>query len=179
MRKMLAALPLALGATASPALAGEADVIAVTAHCTHIGTCDFDATVLHADVGLRHYADRFEVLAPDGEVLGVRELEHPHVHEQPFVRRLIGVEIPAGVSEVTVRARDSQHGYGGREMRVKLELPTSEPKPPGASPEEAALVSPASRTRSSGTRPQAVHGRALPDAFSSWYDAVPSTRSRR
>jgi len=136
-------LLFAVGPTASPALAGEADVLAVTARCTTIGTCDFDATVLHADVGFSHYADRFEVLAPDGEVLGVRVLEHPHVHEQPFVRRLIGLEIPDGVREVTVRARDSQHGYGGREVRVKLEFPASNPSPADASAAEAAPVSPA------------------------------------
>jgi hypothetical protein len=149
---MRAALLFALAATSSPALAGEADVIAVTAHCTAIGTCDFDATVLHADVGLRHYADRFEVLAPDGEVLGVRVLEHPHVHEQPFVRRLVGVEIPEGIREVTLRARDSQHGYGGREMRVKLEPPAETPKPPDASAERADTVSPAPRNRPDAPR---------------------------
>jgi hypothetical protein len=140
---VLAGLLVVFGLTAPPALAGEADVIAVTAHCTTIGTCDFDATVLHADVGFGHYADRFEVLAPDGEVLGVRVLEHPHVHEQPFVRRLVGVEIPEGVREVTVRARDSQHGYGGREMRVKLEIPPLKPSSPDGAAAEAAPVSPA------------------------------------
>jgi len=53
-------------------------------------------------------------------VLGVRELAHPHVNEQPFTRSLGGVEIPDGVQEVTIRARDSVHGYGGAELSVEL-----------------------------------------------------------
>jgi hypothetical protein len=118
---------------ASPALAGEADVLEVTVLCTTIRTCDFDAKVLHADIGFSHYADRFEVVAPDGEVLGVRVLRHPHVHEQPFVRRLIGVEIPDGVSEVTVRAHDSEHGFGGRTVTLQLDFP-AKTSPAGAQP---------------------------------------------
>jgi len=31
-----------------------------------------------------------------------------------------GVEIPDGVQEVTIRARDSVHGYGGAELSVEL-----------------------------------------------------------
>jgi hypothetical protein len=77
--------------------------------------------VRHVDEGWDHYADRWEVLSPDGEVLGVRELLHPHVDEQPFTRSLTGVAIPEGVDEVEVRARDSVHGFGGATMRVRLE----------------------------------------------------------
>lgn len=111
----------------SPALAGEADVLEVKSSCTTIRTCDFDVTVLHADIGFSHYADRFEVVAPDGEVIGIRVLRHPHVHEQPFVRRLVGVEIPDGVSEVTLRAHDSEHGFGGRVVTLQLDLPVKTP----------------------------------------------------
>jgi len=42
------------------------------------------------------------------------------VNEQPFTRSLSGVEIPADVAEVSVRARDSVHGYGGAEMTVAV-----------------------------------------------------------
>ena len=41
-------------------------------------------TVQHADTGWDHYADAWEVLAPDGTVLGTRTLLHPHTDEQPF-----------------------------------------------------------------------------------------------
>ena len=106
---------------APAALAGEADVVDVTATPEGGGAWRFDVTVRHADEGWDHYADRWEVLSPDGEVLGVRELLHPHVDEQPFTRSLTGVAIPEGVDEVEVRARDSVHGFGGATMRVRLE----------------------------------------------------------
>jgi hypothetical protein len=50
----------------------------------------------------------------------VRTLHHPHVEEQPFTRSLSGVRVPAGVDQVSVRARDSVHGYGGETVTVNL-----------------------------------------------------------
>ncbi|MEM7443687.1 MAG: hypothetical protein AAF414_10205 [Pseudomonadota bacterium] len=112
----------ALSFSAMPsATAGEADVVAVDAQMTASGVWRFDVTVSHSDEGWDHYADQWDVVAPDGTVLGVRVLAHPHVNEQPFARSLSGVEIPDDVSTVTVRARDSVHGYGGAEMEVRLE----------------------------------------------------------
>lgn len=101
-------------ALSSVAVAGEADVIGVEITATGEGKYRFVVTVRHADTGWDHYADRWEVLGPEGEVLGVRELAHPHVGEQPFTRSLAGVSIPADAETVTVRARDSVHGYGGQ-----------------------------------------------------------------
>jgi hypothetical protein len=103
-----------------PALAGEADVVDVTVNCRSDSVCDFSVTVRHADEGWDHYADGWEVLTLDGTVLGVRELLHPHEDEQPFTRSLSNVEIPAGIDEVVIRARDSVHEYGGKEITVKL-----------------------------------------------------------
>lgn len=102
------------------ALAGEADVLDVEVTPGADGAWRFDVTVQHADTGWDHYADAWEVLAPDGTVLGTRTLLHPHVNEQPFTRSLTGVRIPDGVTEVTVRAHDSVHGHGGREAVVEL-----------------------------------------------------------
>jgi len=102
------------------AFAGEADVVDVEVTKQGEGTFRFDVTLRHADEGWDHYADRWEVLGPDGAALGVRELAHPHVNEQPFTRSLSGVAIPADVGEVRVRARDSVHGYGGAEMTVAV-----------------------------------------------------------
>lgn len=99
--------------------AGEADVVGVEALRSD-GGFRFEVTLQHGDEGWDHYADRWEVLAPDGTVLGTRILYHPHEHEQPFTRSLSGVRVPPGVSEVTVRARDSVHGYGGRTATVEL-----------------------------------------------------------
>ena len=77
-------------------------------------------TVSHTDEDWNHYADRWEVLAPDGSVLATRVLRHPHVDQQPFTRELANVEIPGDIPRVTVRARDSEHAYGGAEVAVTL-----------------------------------------------------------
>ena len=76
------------------------------------GTWRFDVTVAHADEGWEHYADAWEVAAPDGTVLGMRELAHPHETEQPFTRSLGGVKVPDDLDEVRIRARDKVHGWG-------------------------------------------------------------------
>lgn len=116
-----ALLALALSAAwPGDAVAGKASVLDVGVSANGDGTYTFDATVAHADTGWKHYADKFEVLGPDGTVLGTRVLFHPHVGEQPFTRSLSGVRIPAGVTEVTVRAHDSVHGDGTKVFRVKL-----------------------------------------------------------
>ena len=81
----------------------------------------FDVTVRHADEGWEHYADAWQVIDPaGGEVLGQRILAHPHENEQPFTRSLSGVSVPDGMRSVTIRANDSVHGEGGREITVKL-----------------------------------------------------------
>jgi hypothetical protein len=117
MRRWILALlcltPIAAGA-------GEADVLEVSVTPTGERTYRFDVTVWHADTGWDHYADAWEVLAPDGTMLGARRLLHPHTEEQPFTRSLIGVRIPEGVTEVTVRGHDSVHGHGGRKAVVEL-----------------------------------------------------------
>lgn len=100
--------------------AGEADVMDVTATGSADGTWTFDATVSHSDEGWDHYANRWDVVAPDGTVLGTRTLHHPHETEQPFTRSLRGVRVPEGIDSVTIRANDSVHGTGGREFSVGL-----------------------------------------------------------
>ena len=102
------------------ALAGEAAVVAATIAETAAGLYRFDVTVRHQDSGWEHYADRWEVVAPEGRVLGVRTLLHPHVDEQPFTRSLSGVAIPAGVSRVILRAHDLVHEFGGREVSLRM-----------------------------------------------------------
>jgi hypothetical protein len=101
-------------------LAGPADVVSARAQCSEKGVCTFQVTVSHADQGWSHYADRWEVLAPGGEILATRVLQHPHVREQPFTRALRDVPIPASVTEVTIRAHDSVHGFGGAELTVEV-----------------------------------------------------------
>lgn len=102
-------------------IANEANVIDVKTKC--FKECTFFVTVRHQDRGWDHYANRWEVLTFDGDVIATRTLLHPHVNEQPFMRSLSHVKIPAGVKKVIVRAHDSVHGYGGKTMTVKINYP--------------------------------------------------------
>ena len=112
-------LALALPATVQ---AGGADVVDVSVlHMKKSGQniYRFRVTVRHADSGWDHYADRWEVLGPDGTVLGTRILLHPHENEQPFTR-YHDIEIPAGITQVTIRAGDKVHGFDGTAMKAVL-----------------------------------------------------------
>jgi len=119
-RSILALALLAGLAVVRPAMAGAADVVAVEAVPEGGGTWHFSATLRHGDEGWDHYADKWDVVAPDGRILGTRVLLHPHESEQPFTRSLGGVAVPDDVGEVVLRGHDSLHGDGRREMTVLL-----------------------------------------------------------
>ncbi len=118
MNKLLLMLALTLAACA--ALAGGADVEDVRIKAHDGNRFDFDVTVRSNDRGWSYYADAFEVLAPDGRLLGRRVLLHPHENEQPFTRDLYGIVIPPGINQVTVRARHNPRGYDGKTLVVPL-----------------------------------------------------------
>jgi len=109
----------AIALSAMPAFAGEADVLKVKVEAVGEREFRFHVTVEHADDGWDHYADGWQVLGPDGEVLGTRELAHPHINDMPFTRSHT-ISVPAGITEVTVRARDLVHGFGGETQTVTL-----------------------------------------------------------
>ncbi|MGI9415156.1 MAG: hypothetical protein ACR2PM_15885 [Hyphomicrobiales bacterium] len=111
---------LAIGLAGHVAAAGEADVLEAKIARSPDGTYRISVTVQHGDTGWDHYADRWDVVGPDGTVLGSRILLHPHVNEQPFTRSLSGVAIPDGTEFVVIRAHDNVHGPGGAEFRAKL-----------------------------------------------------------
>lgn len=100
------------------ASAGEVDVINATAECSP--TCRFSVTLRHADSGWDHYANLWQVLSVDGDVLATRELAHPHVNEQPFTRSLGNVTLPEGTEKVIIRATDSVHGTGGKAFELSI-----------------------------------------------------------
>ncbi len=102
------------------ALAGEVEIVDAVAYRDPGDKWRFDVTLKHGDTGWDHYADQWEVLAPDGSLLGTRTLYHPHVNEQPFMRSLSGVPVPAELDHVMIRARDSLHGHGPDLFRVDL-----------------------------------------------------------
>ncbi len=87
----------------------------------------FSVRVRHRDQGWDHYADAWEVIDHKTEhVYGTRELAHPHDNEQPFTRSRRGIEIPASVTLVRVRATCNVHGFGGREIVVDLSADTTD-----------------------------------------------------
>ena len=93
MRTTLVAIVFAMVLSTGAALAGEADVVAVQYSSESGGTWAFHVTIRSNETGWDAYADRFEIVAPDGTVLATRVLQHPHVDEQPFTRSISGVEI--------------------------------------------------------------------------------------
>lgn len=104
----------------SIANASDTDVVEVKV-TQNDGKYRFDVTLRHADTGWDHYANVWEIVGPDGAVLGTRVLAHPHVDEQPFTRSLGGVVIAGEITEVTIRAGDNVNGLGGKVMTVKLQ----------------------------------------------------------
>lgn len=102
------------------AYAGEADVTDVKIRESGNRIYDFTVEVAHADTGWEHYADKWEIVDGQGNVIATRVLHHPHVDEQPFTRSLSGVMVPKGIREVTVRAHDSVHEHGGRTIQIQL-----------------------------------------------------------
>lgn len=102
--------------------AGEADVVDAQAICNQ-GVdfiCNFQVTVQHADNGWDHYADKWDILDENGNLLATRILHHPHEDEQPFTRSLSNVKINAGIESVVIRAHDSVHAYGGKTFKLRL-----------------------------------------------------------
>jgi len=105
----------------------------------------FAVGVNSPDKGCRQYADWWEVLTGDGELVYRRILGHSHVEEQPFVRS--GGPVPIdGKTVVLVRAHMNPGGYGdtafkgsvtGGFQEVKLEpgfaanLEKAPPQPSG------------------------------------------------
>lgn len=90
------------------------------------GSYRFDVTLYHDDDGeAPNFADAWQVLDLDGNLLGIRELLHSH-GTQPFTRSAT-IEVPEGVSLVLVRGHDMVHGFGGQGMLVDLETGSNSP----------------------------------------------------
>lgn len=72
----------------------------------------FSVTIFSPDQGCQQYADWWEVLNTDGELLYRRILLHSHTDEQPFTRQ--GGPVPIAADTVVwVRAHMNTGGYGG------------------------------------------------------------------
>lgn len=98
-----------------PVEATHADVVEVTAS-GEPDAYSFSVTVSSPDTGCEQYADWWEVVSEDGELLYRRILLHSHISEQPFTRSGGPVRI-ASDATVIVRAHMNTGGYGGAALR--------------------------------------------------------------
>jgi len=105
---------------ASPALA-DAPVVEDASARQSGDSWTISVTLSHPDTGWEHYADGWQVLAPDSTELGFRLLAHPHVNEQPFTRSLSGVKIPDGITSVLIRPRCLVDGLNAETYRLELQ----------------------------------------------------------
>ena len=119
-KHVLTSLIILNGAFAAGTAFADAPVVQNVAMKKSGDTWTFDVTVSHKDTGWEDYADSWRVVDGTGTILGVRELAHPHVSEQPFTRSLSGVRIPAGVTEVGIQVSDTVGGWSSSVKTVKL-----------------------------------------------------------
>jgi hypothetical protein len=84
------------------------------------GTWTFAVTISSPYDTPQRYADAWRVLGTDGAEYGIRILAHDHAAEQPFTRSLAGVEIPDGVDQVEIEARDLVNGWSGTTFELTL-----------------------------------------------------------
>lgn len=96
------------------------DVLDAEATQADDGSWTFSVTLSSPYDTPEQYADAWRVVGPDGTVFGIRELLHDHANEQPFTRSQSGIEIPDGITTVTIEGRDQANGWGGATLDLPL-----------------------------------------------------------
>ncbi|MCZ6507678.1 MAG: hypothetical protein O7A04_06485 [Acidobacteria bacterium] len=96
-----------------------ADVVSVRA-LSVAGGYRFEVGIRSPDLGCQQYADWWEVVSLEGELVYRRVLAHSHVAEQPFARRGVPVAVAAD-TVVWVRAHLHPTGYGGMAFKGSVE----------------------------------------------------------
>ena len=94
----------------------HADVLLPVEVSGQANSYQFNVQVSSPDTGCDQYADWWEVLSEDGQLLYRRVLLHSHVSEQPFTRSGGPVSVDADTI-VIVRAHMNVGGYGGAALR--------------------------------------------------------------
>jgi hypothetical protein len=80
----------------------------------------FAVKIASPDTGCDQYADWWEVVTENGQLVYRRILAHSHVSEQPFVRSGGPVDIDPD-TVVVVRAHMNPGGYGGMVMKGSVQ----------------------------------------------------------
>lgn len=84
------------------------------------GNYTFAVTIESPDTGCEQYADWWEVVTPEGNLIYRRILAHSHVDEQPFQRSGGPVAVQPNQT-VIVRAHMHPFGYGAQAMQGRVE----------------------------------------------------------
>ncbi|MFT5706884.1 MAG: hypothetical protein ACI9ES_001173 [Oceanospirillaceae bacterium] len=103
-----------------PIFASETFIKGVKVTKNSANNYSFSVTLKHADKSWDHYANVWQVETLDGQVLGKRVLQHPHVNEQPFTRSLGSVTIDKGIKQVVITAGCNVDGMNSKKYSVKL-----------------------------------------------------------
>lgn len=99
--------------TTSPS--SQADIMSVNVNGEQ-EAFNFSVTISSPDEGCNQYADWWEVVTLDGELIYRRILLHSHVNEQPFTRS--GGPVAIELDEIVwVRAHMHPDGFGGIAMK--------------------------------------------------------------
>jgi len=84
---------------------------------------NFSVTLKSPDTGCQQYADWWEVITEDGELVYRRILAHSHVGEQPFSRSGGTVDI-LSTDVVIIRGHMNNTGYGEGDIAMKGSIAT-------------------------------------------------------
>lgn len=104
----------------SPASDSFALVTEVEVSTQNPGSYTFAVTIESPDTGCEQYANWWEVVTEEGELVYRRILAHSHIEEQPFERTGGPVEIEPDQT-VIVRSHMDPDGYGPQAMRGSVE----------------------------------------------------------
>lgn len=94
--------------------------VAKVGHSGQENAYTFEVTIESPDTGCDQYADWWEVIDLDGNLIYRRILAHSHVTEQPFTRTGGTVEISKD-DEVYVRMHMNNSGYASQAQKGSVE----------------------------------------------------------